>query len=51
MALSDRLIAAGIVHRTFHESDMGDQPTALATEPVNGKARKVFKDLPLFTGA
>jgi hypothetical protein len=50
LALSDRLVTAGVTHRTFHEADMGEQPTALATEPVNGKARKLFKDLSLFTG-
>ena len=50
MALSDKLISQRIIHRTFYESDMGGQPTALATQPVDKKHRKAFRDLPLFTG-
>lgn len=51
MAFSDRCIKAGVKHSIFNESDMGGQPTALATEPIDKPARKWFKDLPLFTGA
>lgn len=48
--MQDRCHAAGIANRIFVESDMGDEPTALATQPVNGKGRKLFRELPLFTG-
>ena len=48
--LRNRCIAAGIRTSTFLEADMDDQPTALCTEPVNGKARKLFRELKLFTG-
>jgi hypothetical protein len=51
MAVQDRCNAAGVRNRVFVESDMGDEPTALATEPINGKGRKLFQKLPLFTGA
>lgn len=50
LALRHRCDAAGIGNRVFVEEDLGYQPTALATEPVNGKARRVFQKLPLFTG-
>jgi hypothetical protein len=50
LAMQDRCHAAGIANRVFVESDMGDEPTALATQPVNGKGRRLFRDLPLFTG-
>ena len=43
--------AAGIGSRLFIEEDMGFQPTALATEAINGKARRIFQKLPLFSGA
>jgi len=49
-SLSDRLMSAGIVHRFFYESNMEDQPTALASEPVGKVGRKAFQKLPLFTG-
>jgi hypothetical protein len=42
--------AAGIQSTTFVEADLNHQPTAIATQPVNGKARRVFQKLPLFTG-
>ena len=48
IAAADRCVAAGIPFRMFHEADMGNQATAFATAPVNGKARKVFKEFPLF---
>lgn len=48
--LRDRCAAAGVFSRVFVETDLGEQVTALATAPVNGAARKLFKDLPLFTG-
>lgn len=48
--LRNRLDCAGIGNRLFVEEDIGFQPTALSTEPVNGKARRIFQKLPLFTG-
>lgn len=40
----------GIKNRVFHESDMGDEPTSLATEPINGECRKLFRKFSLFSG-
>lgn len=51
LALQDRCNAAGVRTRVFVESDMQDASTALATEPINGKGRRLFQKLPLFTGA
>jgi hypothetical protein len=51
LSLRHQCDAAGIGNRVFVEDDIGYQPTAIATEPVNGKARKIFQKLPLFTGA
>ena len=48
LAVSDQCLEAKIDHFVFHEADMGDEPTAFATKPVNGVARKIFKKLPLF---
>lgn len=57
LAVQDRCHAAGIANRLFVESDslpmqdgmsQCDIPTALATAPVNGKGRKLFRELPLF---
>lgn len=45
----DRLHAAGIRFRAFFEPDLGDQLTAVATEPVRGYLRGVLGDLPLLT--
>lgn len=42
-----RLRLQGINHEVFYEADLGDEPTALATEPVEGEGRKVFADYPL----
>lgn len=51
LQLEQACIKSGIRTRTFIESDMGDRPTALATEPVNGKGRRLFRKLELFKGA
>lgn len=51
LKLRNRCDAEGIDNRLFIEEDLGFTPTALATAPVNGKARKLFRELPLFTGA
>ena len=49
-AIVEKCVRAGVKHRVFFEADMRDEPTAVATAPVNGEARKLFKHLPLFTG-
>lgn len=51
LQLRDKCNREGVETRVFVESDMGQAMTALATEPVNGKGRKLFRDLKLFTGA
>lgn len=51
LAMQDRCTAAGVRSRVFLEADIGDEPTALATEPINGQGRRLFQKLPLFTGA
>lgn len=51
LAVRDRCHKAGIEIRLFIETDLGEQATALATAPVNGPGRKLFRELPLFTGA
>jgi len=45
---SKRLDARGIRHYTFVEDDFGDQATALATEPISGRARKALSEYPLW---
>lgn len=39
----DRITRAGIRCRAFHEPDIGNQLTAIATEPVFDKQRRVFR--------
>ena len=46
--LKHRLDLRGIQSYMFEEDDIGDQATALATEPVNGKARNVLSSYPLW---
>lgn len=43
-----RLKAKGVRLRLFVEPDLADQPTALATEPVRGPTRRLFRPYPLF---
>lgn len=38
-----RLVHAGIPLTLFREPDLDDQATALATAPVSGEARKLFR--------
>jgi hypothetical protein len=42
-AASERLDQAGIKYKQFIEPDIGDQWTALATEPISGDMRTHFK--------
>lgn len=44
------LIDQGVKHVQFHESDLDDQLTALATEPINGDRRKLFNKYQLLNG-
>jgi hypothetical protein len=39
----DVLSAAGIRHCAFHEPDLDGQLTAVATEPLSGPIRQVFR--------
>jgi hypothetical protein len=43
----DRLERAGIRFRAFFEPDLGEQLTALATEPLRGRPRRLFRNLRL----
>ena len=45
--LSQQLAKTGIRHKRFNEADLGDEFTALATEPINGQKRRVFAKMPL----
>lgn len=45
----DRLEAAGVRYRAFYEPDLGGRLTAVATEPVNGSKRAVFRNYQLLT--
>lgn len=51
LTLRAKCDAAGIRATTFVEEDLGHQPTAIATQPINGKGRRLFRNLPLFAGA
>jgi hypothetical protein len=43
----DRLERAGIRFRAFFEPDLSEQLTALATEPLRGPIRQLFRNLRL----
>ena len=45
----DRLEAAGIRFRAFHEPHLDDQLTAVATEPVCGAPRALFRQFRLLS--
>jgi hypothetical protein len=47
--LAANLSLCGVKHYLFVEDDFGNQATALATEPINGDARRTFKKLPLWS--
>lgn len=38
----------GIRQYLFQESDLDDQATAFATEPISGEQRRVFRKFPLW---
>jgi hypothetical protein len=41
------LIEKGVCHAHFYESDLDDELTALATEPVHGEKRALFRKFQL----
>lgn len=43
LKISRRLDAEGVRHYLFSEPDIGDQNTALITEPVYGDKRRAFR--------
>ena len=45
--LCDKIRCAGILFTSFREPDLGNCLTAIATEPVWGRGRKVFRHLHL----
>jgi hypothetical protein len=46
----EALGAAGIRCRAFHDEDLGEQVTAVATEPICGSARRFFRKYQLLNG-
>lgn len=47
----ERLSANGIIFSRFIEPDRNNELTAIATAPVNGEARKLFRRLKLVKGS
>ena len=45
-----RLDDSNIRYKAFNEPDIGDEWTAIATEPIHGDKRKAFSNLPLLKG-
>lgn len=45
LAVADKLESSNIRHRCFYEPDIGDQLTAIATEPIfdDGENRQFFR--------
>jgi hypothetical protein len=43
ICVQEKLNTLGVKFRTFVEPDRDNEITALATEPVNGEVRKIFK--------
>lgn len=43
----DKLLKAGIQLRAFHESDLENQLTAFATEPISEDKRHLFRNFQL----
>lgn len=49
MAMADRLTGDDIALCLVREPDLGDQFTAIATEPLSGGRRKIFRGCTLWT--
>jgi hypothetical protein len=47
-ALHEKLKKAGIIHSTFHEPDDNMGWTSITTVSIEGEARKLFSNLPLW---
>lgn len=47
LSVKDKLEKLGIRSEIFMEPDIGNQYTALATEPVSGETRRVFRNYKL----
>lgn len=43
----DKLNLFNIRHKAFIEPDLGNQITSVATEPISGESRKIFKNYSL----
>lgn len=50
MKAEHRLKSRNIKTLMFREPDIGDQATALSTEPINGSTRKFMSRYPLWKG-
>lgn len=50
LAQADRLEAHGVPFERFYEPDRDNELTAIATAPVHGDARRVFRKLQLMKG-
>lgn len=44
------LVDNGVQHTYFYESDIGNELTALATEPIHGERRELFNKYQLIKG-
>jgi len=47
---TQKLLSNNISFASFYESDLDNQLTAIATEPICGEIRKVFKNFQLLKG-
>jgi len=45
--LANQLKSLGVRHRRFIEADLGDELTAICTEPLENGRRRVFRDFKL----
>lgn len=49
LELGVRIQTAGVQYRLICEPDLGNQATAIATEPITGSRRKLFRGAMLWT--
>lgn len=45
IGLSQKLDQAGVQYRAFFEPDLNNEITAIATEPISGDSRQLFKNI------